>query len=69
MPVLRDEFQIGSRFWCGGREWLCTDIGTRVVVGVLVPADLSLLAGPPYALAEEVFDEYDMVGCRGERET
>ena len=21
-------------FWCGGRRWRCTDLGTRVVVGV-----------------------------------
>ena len=21
-------------FWCGGRRWRCTDVGTRVVVGV-----------------------------------
>ena len=21
-------------FWCGGRRWHCTDVGTRVVVGV-----------------------------------
>ena len=29
-----EEFRIGMEFWCGGRRWRCTDIGTRVVVGV-----------------------------------
>ena len=29
-----EEFRIGTEFWCGGRRWRCTDVGTRVVVGV-----------------------------------
>lgn len=29
-----DDFQIGQDFWCGGRRWRCTDIGTRVVVAI-----------------------------------
>jgi hypothetical protein len=29
-----EEFQIGMEFWCGGRRWRCTDVGTRVVVGI-----------------------------------
>ena len=29
-----EEFRIGMEFWCGGRRWRCTDVGTRVVVGV-----------------------------------
>jgi hypothetical protein len=55
----RDEFDIGT--------WLCTDIGTRVVVAVHVSpeveADVSWPSGPPYAIAEKVFDEDDMKGC------
>lgn len=27
-------FRIEVEFWCSGRRWRCTDIGTRVVVGV-----------------------------------
>lgn len=75
------EFQIGSHFKCSGRRWLCTDLGTRVVVAVpadnaefvvikdgvkrretrpLAPQDLS---GPPYSIAEHVFDEYDLEAC------
>ena len=30
------EFRIGMAFWCGGRRWRCTDVGTRVVVGVCI---------------------------------
>jgi hypothetical protein len=29
-----EEFRIGMEFWCGGRRWRCTDVGTRTVVGV-----------------------------------
>jgi hypothetical protein len=29
-----EEFRIGLEFWCGGRRWRCTDVGTRTVVGV-----------------------------------
>jgi hypothetical protein len=28
------EFAIGLEFWCGGKRWRCTDIGTRVVVAI-----------------------------------
>ena len=31
-------------FWCGGRRWRCTDVGTRVVVGVcLDPHEVATL--------------------------
>lgn len=29
-----EDFRLGIEFWCGGRRWRCTDVGTRVVVGV-----------------------------------
>jgi hypothetical protein len=29
-----EDFQVGIEFWCSSRRWRCTDIGTRVVVGV-----------------------------------
>ena len=32
-----DEFVIGEPFRCHDRVWLCTDIGTRVIVAI--PAD------------------------------
>jgi hypothetical protein len=82
------DFKIGERFWCSGKQYQCTDIGTRVVVAVridqieVVCVDLHAqdgcrikvisqdqakeegwLNGPPYALAEHVFDEHDLPVC------
>ena len=31
-----DEIRIGCEFWCFGRRWRCTDVGTRVVVAIRV---------------------------------
>ena len=80
-----EQFRIGMEFWCGGRRWRCTDVGTRTVVGMCLErheavsvtgdveagsvtaqtstTDESWLAGPPYAVAEEVFDEHSIAGC------
>lgn len=78
-----DEFRIGEAFWCGGRQWRCTDIGTRTIVAICIdqvtvgstdPALRRTLGhaeaeaegwftGPPYAVAEAVFDENDMPVC------
>ena len=63
------DFKLGSRFTCGDppKTWLCTDIGDRVVVAICVsdaPKDESWLKGPPYALAEVVFDENDQRVCK-----
>ncbi len=79
-----DEFHIGLQFWCGGRQWRCTDVGSRVVGAIClephevvttsrpggttttrtVADDESWLAEPPYAVAEDVFDEYSIKDCR-----
>jgi len=82
-----EEFRIGMEFWCGGRRWRCTDVGTRTVIAVslephevvfvkggaeagdltttrTITTDDSWLSGPPYAVAEEVFDEHSIDGCR-----
>jgi hypothetical protein len=79
----RTDFAIGGEFWCDGRQWRCTDIGTRVIVAirldeVRVGSNRPQLRrtlnrseaeaegwfnGPPYAVAESVFDEYDQEGC------
>jgi hypothetical protein len=81
--VKREEFRIGETFWCSGRQWRCTDIGTRTViairidsvdVGSNVPELRRTLSrseaeaegwfnGPPYAVAESVFDEDYMPAC------
>lgn len=28
------DFRIGDMFWCSGRQWRCTDIGTRTVLAI-----------------------------------
>ena len=77
------DFTLGMTFWCGGRQWRCTDIGTRTVIAIRIDsvavrsnvpelcrtlnydeakAD-GWFSGPPYAVAESVFDEYDLEGC------
>ncbi|MEI7866252.1 MAG: hypothetical protein WCI11_00065 [Candidatus Methylumidiphilus sp.] len=28
------DFHIGLEFWCGGKLWRCTDVGSRVVVAI-----------------------------------
>ena len=60
------QFSIGEVFWCGDKRWRCTDIGSRVIVAIPLDHDddPSWYNGPPYAVAEQVFDEYDMEGCR-----
>jgi hypothetical protein len=82
------DFIVGKSFWCGGREWRCTDVGTRTIVAICLddnevvrvspgpPRTETLRTltrseaaaegwfnGPPYALAESVFDEYDQQPC------
>ena len=66
----RSDFSIGLEFHCGGKRWRCTDVGTRVIVAIALEHDddPSWYNGPPYAVAESVFDEYDMEGCALEAE-
>jgi hypothetical protein len=28
------DFHIGLEFWCAGKRWRCTDVGSRVVVAI-----------------------------------
>ena len=58
------EFEIGRTFWCGGRQWRCTDVGTRTIAAIKLDHDHdpSWYNGPPYAVAEHVFDEDAMEG-------
>ena len=81
------QFKIGAVFWCGGRQWRCTDIGTRTIVAIRVDrvevessdGSKRLLdsataesegwfRGPPYPVAEIVFDEDDVESCSLEPE-
>lgn len=65
MTIVKDSsglsarFPIGSHFTVGCKDevWRVTDVGTRVVVAVARRS--GWMAGPPYALAEVVFDEHD----------
>ena len=62
--MFKEEFQIGLEFYTAAGKWRCTDIGTRVIVAIkLDQTDESWYNGPPYAVAEIVFDEYDFGGC------
>jgi hypothetical protein len=59
------EFAVGTEFICGENRWMCTDLGQRVVVAIRVieDQDSSWRVGPPFAVAEAVFDEFDIEGC------
>lgn len=65
----KEDFKIGVEFFTATGKWRCTDVGTRVVVAIkLDKEDKSWYNGPPYAVAESVFDEYDMEGCSLDQE-
>jgi len=56
--VEHNDFRIGLDFYTATGAWRCTDIGTRVVTAITVDVpDLTVLAGPPYAVGEFVIDE------------
>ncbi len=59
------DFSIGKIFRCGDKRWRCTDVGARVIVAICLDHDddPSWYNGPPYAVVESVFDEYDIEGC------
>jgi hypothetical protein len=82
------EFKIGETFRCSGKQYRCTDVGTRVVVAIRIDQvdvvhrgrDVGFghftetlsydqankdgwFNGPPYAVAEQVFDEDDFAVC------
>ena len=58
------DFYIGLEFNAGTGRWRCTDLGSRVIVAIRLDApDDSWYHGPPYAVAESVFDENNLEGC------
>jgi hypothetical protein len=63
--VTLDEFRIGVEFYTATGKWRCTDVGSRVAVAIKLdhPEDETWYTGPPYAVAEVVFDEYDFEAC------
>jgi hypothetical protein len=65
-PTMKhSDFWIGREFLSGTGRWRCTDVGTRTIAAIKLDKDHdpSWYNGPPYAVLESVFDEYDMEGC------
>jgi hypothetical protein len=62
----RKDFRIGLKFYSNDRRWRRTDVGSRVIVAICLDDhkdDDSWYNGPPYAVLEKVFDEYDQEAC------
>jgi hypothetical protein len=59
------DFKIGKEFMTAAGRWRCTDVGTRTIAAIKLDMDHdpSWYNGPPYALAESIFDENDIEGC------
>lgn len=58
------EFKKDEVFWCGNVPWVCTDVGSRVVIGIrLDDFRLGMCRKSPYDVAEVVFDEDDQEVC------
>jgi len=62
-----NDFCIGNDFICNDKVWNCTDVGTRVIAAICISdydSDPTWCNGPPYAVAETVFDEDDQLSCK-----
>lgn len=59
------DFRIGCEFLTAAGHWRCTDVGTRTIAATRLDLDHEprWYNGPPYAVAEDVFDENDFEGC------
>jgi hypothetical protein len=53
------DFTIGREFWTETGLWRCTDVGTRTICAIKIEGNPLNLIGPPYSVAECVFDEND----------
>lgn len=62
MPLEHKDFYIGREFWTATGRWRCTDMGTRTICAIKLEGDPANWTGPPYSVAEGVFDEYDFGG-------
>jgi hypothetical protein len=64
-PMTRADFSIGREFLTVAGRWRCTDVGKRTIAAIRLnhDDDPSWYNGPPYAVVETVFDEYDFEGC------
>lgn len=54
-----EDFSIGLEFWTETGLWRCTDVGTRTICAIKLEGDPRDWSGPPYPVAEHVFDEND----------
>jgi hypothetical protein len=62
--MLHSDFRIGLEFFTAAGRWRCTDLGARTIAAILLDqSDESWYIGPPYAVSESVFDEYDQEAC------
>jgi hypothetical protein len=59
------DFYIGCEFLIESGRWRCTDVGTRTISAIKLEHDDDprWYEGPPYAVVERVFDEFDIEGC------
>lgn len=72
------DFKVGDEFLLVGSRYRCTDVGTRTVICIRIDrvftnkgvlnyeeADAAgWFKGPPYAVAEHVFDEDTLKVCK-----
>jgi hypothetical protein len=64
-PMKHSDFRIGCEFLTGSGRWRCTDVGKRTITAIRLnhDDDPAWYNGPPYAVVESVFDEFDIEGC------
>src|SRR5947209_18454195 len=58
------DFKIGREFLTETGRWRCTDVGKRTIAAIKLDHDddPAWYNGPPYAVLEQVFDEYAIEG-------
>jgi len=59
------DFKIGLEFLTATGRWRCTDVGQRTIVAIKLDLDHdpAWYNGPPYPVAEHVFDEDSIEDC------
>jgi hypothetical protein len=63
------DFTIGWEFWTETGCWRCTDVGTLTVCAIKLDGDPRNWNGPPYSVAEHVFDENDFGALYASRDS
>jgi 23S rRNA A2030 N6-methylase RlmJ len=59
------DFKIGIEFLTATGRWRCTDVGARTIAAIRLDLDHdpAWYNGPPYAVAEQLFDEDSIEAC------